>query len=228
MISISCPNCKTAYELDDSLAGVRAECEVCYAKFTIPMTESSPLAPPVSSKLEVDFEKSPSPPSSSEKHPRLPPRLRRLQMEAKKMDEGFSSSPYIHIEAAEGNPPERYVVSYVIRGVEKVKKSKVTYRDLHKVEIKLTSTYPRTAPVCKMLTPIFHPNISPSVICIGDHWTAAETLCSLVVRIGELIAYQAHNIQSPLDGDAAMWTDLNKHLLPTDTCDLLPPENFKF
>jgi ubiquitin-protein ligase len=75
-----------------------------------------------------------------------------------------------------------------------------------------------------MLTPIFHPNIEPSAICVGDHWTAAERLTDLVIRIGEMLAYQAFNIKSPLDGEAAMWTDLNRNLLPTDNHDLHPPE----
>lgn len=75
-----------------------------------------------------------------------------------------------------------------------------------------------------MLTPIFHPNFDPSIICMGDHWTAAEKLADLVVRIGEMIAYQAYNIKSPLDGEAAMWADLNQSAFPTDMRSLVPPE----
>jgi hypothetical protein len=60
-----------------------------------------------------------------------------------------------------------------------------------------------------MLTPCFHPNIEPATICVGDHWTAGERLVDLVVRIGEMITYQAYNIKSPLDGEAAMWADLH-------------------
>jgi ubiquitin-protein ligase len=56
------------------------------------------------------------------------------------------------------------------------------------VEITLPLHYPRTPPQCRMLTPIFHPNIAPHAICIGDHWSAGEPLCSIVARIGELIA----------------------------------------
>lgn len=70
----------------------------------------------------------------------------------------------------------------------------------------------------------FHPNIEPTAICVGDHWTASERLTDLVIRIGEMIAYQAYNIKSPLDGEAAMWVDLNRGGLPTDTRDIHPPE----
>jgi ubiquitin-protein ligase len=92
------------------------------------------------------------------------------------------------------------------------------------VEIKWTGDYPRTKPMCRMLTPIFHPNIDTATICVGDHWTAGERLADLVIRIGEMLAYQAYNIQSPLDAEAAMWADLNKAALPLDTRNLHPPE----
>ena len=91
-------------------------------------------------------------------------------------------------------------------------------------QIKLIADYPRMGPQCKMLTPIFHPNIEPASICVGDHWTAGERLVDLAVRIGEMITYQAYNIKSPLDGEAAMWADLNMRNLPIDERNLRPPE----
>ena len=67
-----------------------------------------------------------------------------------------------------------------------------------------------------MLTPVFHPNIDDSTICVGDHWAAGERLTDLVVRIGEMLAFQAYNIKSPLNGEAAMWADLHPEHLPVD------------
>ena len=75
-----------------------------------------------------------------------------------------------------------------------------------------------------MLTPIFHPNIDPSTICVGDHWTAGERLVDLAIRIAEMIAYQAYNIKSPLDAEAAMWADLHARQLPIDDRVLRPAE----
>ena len=46
----------------------------------------------------------------------------------------------------------------------------------HLVEIVLPASYPRLPPQCRMLTPIFHPNIAPHAICVGDHWSAGEPL----------------------------------------------------
>ena len=37
-----------------------------------------------------------------------------------------------------------------------------------------------------------------------------------------MIAYQAYNIKSPLNGEAAMWADLNPESFPIDARDLYP------
>ncbi|MGD0092376.1 MAG: ubiquitin-conjugating enzyme E2, partial [Planctomycetota bacterium] len=83
----------------------------------------------------------------------------------------------------------------------------------------LLGSYPRMAPQCKMLTPVFHPNIAPHAICIGDHWAAGEALSDLVIRIAEMLAFQSYNLKSPLNGEAAKWVEENKHKLPLDTFD---------
>ena len=75
-----------------------------------------------------------------------------------------------------------------------------------------------------MLTPVFHPNIDETTICVGDHWTAGARLVDLVIQIGEMLAYQAYNIKSPLNGEAAMWADLNPDKLPIDSQNLHPGE----
>ena len=81
--------------------------------------------------------------------------------------------------------------------------------------------YPRTPPQCRMLSPVFHPNIAPHAICVGDHWSAGESLESIVTRIGEMLAYQSYNVKSPLNGEAARWVEENKHRVPLDPVSLL-------
>ena len=175
-------------------------------------------------KIVISFDDIPSSSNSQQAERKLSPRQRRLFADYKMMHERFTNFPYIKLLEANGNPPERYVVEYYIRGIDHLENGRIIYRNNHKVEIKLPGTYPRTQPICRMLTPIFHPNIEPAVICIGDHWTAGERLCDLVDRIGEMITYQSYNIKSPLDGEAAMWADLNNALLPVDKTDLMPPD----
>jgi ubiquitin-protein ligase len=144
--------------------------------------------------------------------------------DAKQMAAAFGKFETIRVVSTVGDPPDVYRIEYNVKGLERGKKNEPAPRGQHLVEIQLTADYPRLSPKCKMLTPVFHPNIDPATICVGDHWTAGERLVDLVVRIGEMIAYQAYNIKSPLDGEAAMWADLNVDKLPVDRRSLRPAE----
>ncbi|MDR3232855.1 MAG: ubiquitin-conjugating enzyme E2 [Planctomycetaceae bacterium] len=195
------------------------------SKLSIPVLVPPPISVPpplprVRSQLitPVLFDY-PKPPAG-----KLPPRQRRLYSDVKAVAERLVNSPYIEIKKVEGDPPDYYLLEYHIRGLEAVRGNEITYRNHHTVEIRLTADYPRQQPMCKLLTPIFHPNFEPSHICIGDHWTAQERLIDLIIRIGEMIAYQSYNVKSPLDGEAAMWADQHGNILPTDASDLMPPE----
>jgi ubiquitin-protein ligase len=143
-------------------------------------------------------------------------RIRRLRSDAELMTKTLTNTGPIRLKSAVGDPPSTYRLEYLVRGLERCQGRDPIIRDNHLVEIELTGDYPRLSPHCKMLTPIFHPNIDTSTICVGDHWTAGERLIDLVVRIGEMIAYQAYNIKSPLNGEAAMWADLNAVKIPID------------
>ena len=177
-----------------------------------PAVAPSPSPPPVGIVI-------PKPPAG-----KLPPRLRRLYSDINTVASRLAKSPFIRLRNFEGTPPDSYLIEYNIRGVEAVNVRNVVYRDQHFVEIRLTSEYPRQAPACRLLTPIFHPNFEPAHICVGDHWTAQERLIDLIIRIGEMIAYQSYNVKSPLNGAAAQWADMNPNMLPTDKSDLFPPE----
>jgi ubiquitin-protein ligase len=122
-----------------------------------------------------------------------------------------------------GVPPEQYQVAYNTRGLYSTPTGQILERHQHVVEINLSLGYPRRAPQCKMLTPIFHPNFDEVSICIGDFWAASEGLDDLIIRIGRMIAYQEYNTKSPLNGLAAKWAAQNAHLLPVDNLELAPP-----
>lgn len=151
---------------------------------------------------------------------KLSMRERRLRVDAAQMVQHFAQSSLIRVEPKLGDPAELYLVEYRLRGLMRGPHGDPVACERHVAQIQLTRDYPRQAPKCKMLTPIFHPNIEPSTICVGDHWTAGERLVDLVIRIGEMITFQAYNVKSPLDGEAAMWADFNQHRLPTDSRDL--------
>jgi predicted Zn finger-like uncharacterized protein len=142
-------------------------------------------------------------------------RLRRLQSDYDKLRAFLAQQPRIRLIQAQGAPPERYQLELQIKGLREVDEQLQTVAN-HIIEISLPLSYPRLPPQCRMLTPVFHPNIAPHAICIGDHWSAGEPLWSMVARIGEMIAYQSYNTKSPLNGEAARWVEQNQDRLPLD------------
>src|SRR6266508_3285243 len=196
MIDFSCPGCSERFSVPDNASGKSVRCKKCGNQITIP-TPSAPLATAPT-----------------------PMRTRRLNADFTEMKTAFANWPAIRIKSTTGDPPDLYVIEFLVKSLDKNGKAEPIPRDHHLAEIQLTSDYPRLGPKCRLLTPIFHPNIDPATICVGDHWTAGERLVDLVIRIGEMIAYQAYNIKSPLNGEAAMWADLNKDKLPLDSREL--------
>jgi ubiquitin-protein ligase len=150
-------------------------------------------------------------------------RLRRLQADYDKLREYVNRHPRLQLIQADGTPPERYQLEYQIRGLRQTADDLSVVKS-HMVEISLPLNYPRMPPQCRMLTPIFHPNIAPHAICIGDHWSPGEPLWSIVARIGEMIAFQSYNTKSPLNGEAARWVDQHFDELPLDPVSLMPDD----
>ncbi len=186
--------------MPDDFAGRSARCKVCGSPVTVPTAPPPPAGPAA-----------------------VPMRTRRLRADAAAMATAFAGFAPIAVEPLAGDPPEAYRVTFAVDGLDRGDDGQPVPRAHHQVEIQLTGDYPRLAPKVKMLTPVFHPNIDPASVCVGDHWTAGERLVDLVIRIGEMLAFQAYNIQSPLDGEAAMWADLHRDRLPTDSRPLRPP-----
>jgi ubiquitin-protein ligase len=150
-------------------------------------------------------------------------RLRRLQADYEKLQDYVRRHARITLVRAEGDPPQSYQLEYRLQSLRQVNGELAGATD-HLVEIVLPGSYPRLPPQCRMLTPIFHPNIAPHAICIGDHWSAGEPLWSIAARIGEMIAYQSYNTKSPLNGEAARWVSENVDRLPLDPVSLLVDE----
>jgi ubiquitin-protein ligase len=151
------------------------------------------------------------------------PRTRRLKLDHETLTRRFAASPVISITGAAGLPPEMYRFHYNLKGIYVTPAGEILERDTHILEIHLSLEYPRRAPQCRMLTPVFHPNFDDASVCIGDFWAASEGLDDLVIRIGRMIAYQEYNTRSPLNGLAAKWAAEHLHLLPIDSRIVAPP-----
>jgi len=137
------------------------------------------------------------------------PRTRRLKTDYERLQQRFADWPVIRITGTAG--------LYVNAAGE------IFDRDTHVLEVNLSLEYPRRAPQCRMLTPVFHPNFDDATVCIGDFWAASEGLDDLVVRIGRMIAYQEYNTRSPLNGLAAKWAAEHLADLPIDGRIVAPP-----
>jgi predicted Zn finger-like uncharacterized protein len=147
-------------------------------------------------------------------------RLRRLKADYDRLSDYVRRHPRLKLIQVEGDPPERYQLEMQIKSI-RMTGGELQPVQSHLVEIALPLAYPRTPPQCRMLSPVFHPNIAPHAICVGDHWGAGESLQSIVARIGEMLAYQSYNVKSPLNGEAARWVEENKDRLPLDRVSLL-------
>jgi tetratricopeptide (TPR) repeat protein len=151
------------------------------------------------------------------------PRIRRLMLDEETLQGLLQGWPLIQITGKAGIPPEIYRFTYNLRGLYVSGSGEILERDSHVLEVNLTLGYPRRAPQCRMLTPVFHPNFDDSMVCIGDFWAASEGLDLLIIRIGRMIAYQEYNTKSPLNGLAAKWAAQNSQLLPIDPRPVAPP-----
>ncbi|HEY1921899.1 MAG TPA: ubiquitin-conjugating enzyme E2 [Tepidisphaeraceae bacterium] len=222
MIRFACPGCGGQFNVPESFAGRQARCKKCGNAIVVPPATQTAATETLPAR-ETSATPRSRPPTPVVSPAKIPVRARRLIADLKQMREAFADGALIHILETEGDPPEVYKIEFNIRGIETLKRKHPVFREQHIAEIRMMRDYPRLAPACRMLTPIFHPNIDESAICVGDHWVAGERLTDLAVRIGQMIAYQTYNIKSPLNGEAAMWADLNPDKLPIDSRDLYPP-----
>ena len=153
----------------------------------------------------------------------LSPRIRRLKLDHDQLMDKFAGWPLIQITGTAGMPPEVYRFVYNIKGLFVSPTGEIQERAQHHLEVNLSLGYPRRAPQCRMLTPVFHPNFDDSTVCIGDFWAASEGLDDLIIRIGRMIAYQEYNTKSPLNGLAAKWAEQHTRFFPVDPRDIAPP-----
>jgi ubiquitin-protein ligase len=151
------------------------------------------------------------------------PRTRRLLLDHQTLTARLAAWPLIQITGTAGMPPEIYRFTYNLRGLYVAPSGEILERQVHVLEVNLSLGYPRRAPQCRMLTPVFHPNFDDAMVCIGDFWAASEGLDDLIIRIGRMITYQEYNTKSPLNGLAAKWAAQNSSLLPIDSRNVSPP-----
>lgn len=153
--------------------------------------------------------------------------MRRLAADAQQMRTEFAGHPQIDVTPLGFEPAEAYRVTYRLTGVALDPQGQPEYVHVHHVHVQLPATYPRSKPLFRMETPIFHPNFGSRVgeeVCIGDYWSPAQSLADIVVTIGEMIQYQRYNVRSPLNAVAARWVAENESVFPVGAVPLFQAE----
>lgn len=151
-------------------------------------------------------------------------RMRRLLSDFEQVKKDFAGHKNIIVTPIGDEPPEKYHVTYFVNGIYLLPDGRIETLGRHEIEITLHADYPRYKPICKILTPIWHPNFRDGQICIGDIWGAGESLSDIIINIGDMIQYKSWNSYSPLSADAAQWAMENKHLFPVGNIDLYIPD----
>ncbi len=141
----------------------------------------------------------------------------RLRNDYQRIRDLVNRSELIHIMYTDGDPPEKYLVRFTCRGIERLTPGgKPIIREVHEVSIYLHAEYPLKQPQLKWQTPIFHPNIhSTGAVCIGAWWPA-KTLDELLLTLGEMVQYKNLGPKDPMNSRAASWALRNQRLFPVD------------
>jgi len=142
----------------------------------------------------------------------------RLRNDYEQVRNLINRSELIHIVTTEGIPPEKYLIRFTCRGVEKIKPNgDPVFREQHEVSVYLHAEYPLKQPQLKWLTPMFHPNIHVTgAVCIGAWWPAKK-LDELLLSLAEMVQYKNYDPKDPMNSKAAAWALRHKHLFPVDS-----------
>ena len=152
------------------------------------------------------------------------PRLRRLMHDYEAVRAECSGHDRVTVTPLDPVPPQVYHVRFRVPGLRRID-GHLEVVETHDVEIRLPLGYPREAPYCIALTPVFHPNIDQHY-CIGDFWAAGESLVDVIAKLADMIQWRdkATNPHSPLSASAARYAVENPERFPLSEIDIYRPE----
>lgn len=148
------------------------------------------------------------------------PRDNRLAKEHELLDDFCQQSNLVSYEAQMRRgkrPPDRYLFHYRVRSIVGIGSNQMPiYGEDHTAEIEISPQFPLGGqPSCKMLTPLWHPNIKfdgnfAGKICINAEALGSwHTIDMLAERIGEMLQYKNYHAINeppyPEDAKAAQW-----------------------
>lgn len=158
------------------------------------------------------------------------PRQARLEAERQRLEALNKESDHVRVEPLEvlpGQPPEKYKVTFLCRGIVGIKQpsQEPIYGDRHEVTIYCDHEFPAEVPRLRWLTAIWHPNIQhdrDKNVCVNRHeWLGGMGLDDLCQQMFEMVQYQnyhaLHSPPFPLDAEVAKW--VREHAEPRGIVD---------
>lgn len=136
-------------------------------------------------------------------------------------------------EAARGNPPDEYRFTYALKSIVVFNNKAPVFHKGFVVEVKFPLEFPRKQPIVRLVgePKPFHPNIwADGRFCLegSQHWIPGigVPLDSLCQMVGEIIAFQTFNLDSPANNDRTLrdWLLSNAHNLPIDNSAIRLPD----
>ncbi len=98
----------------------------------------------------------------------------------------------------------------------------------HRVAITLPADYPVAAPLVHWLTPIYHPNVSPSgAVCLGvlmHRYMPGLGLAYIVRMLRDIAQYRNYDMFNPFNRDAAEWARTEEGQTAIETIGGAPAE----
>lgn len=147
------------------------------------------------------------------------PRVKRLESDYQALRLKFDGHPYITVQAIGSTPPDKYRVIYRVPSMRLDPQNRPIITQLTVVDFELPMAYPKEKPRAVATEAVFHPNFG-DYVCIADFWSPAQSLCDIVLEVGEMLQWQKYNILSPLDAVAADFAVKHISELPIGHIDL--------
>lgn len=143
-------------------------------------------------------------------------RMRRLESDYRQVRLTYDADPRVDISPIGPVPPDRYRIVYKVPSLRLNTQGQPIKVDITTVELELPMDYPKVGPVARTMPGdvVFHPNFNSSKICLMDFWAPSTQLVDIIKDIGEMLQWQKLNIRSPLNAQAADWSQNNQSHYP--------------
>lgn len=146
----------------------------------------------------------------------------RLENDYKDLRRTFDGEERVEIRAIGTAPFSKYLIVFKMPSLRLNSQGQPIKVEQTVVELTLPAGYPRVPPIAKTVAGdiVFHPNFNASKICLMDEWSPSVQLADLVREIAAMLQWQKYNIRSPLNAEAAEWSQRHQNEIPLSNYDV--------